>query len=80
MRRSQAFSRNENFINDTYKGLQNLTPEQRDAIIFGNTAFNDRSKKTATKTDNKGNVTKTETVSSDKYGGKIKIKPKLRRR
>ena len=69
MRRNQAFSRNENFINDTYRGLQNLTPEQRDAIIFGNTAFNDRSKKT-----------KTETVSSNKYGGKIKIKYKLRRK
>ena len=69
MRRSQAFSRNENFINDTYRGLQNLTPEQRDAIIFGNTAFNDKSKKTTTKTD-----------KVEKYGGKIKIKPKLRRR
>jgi hypothetical protein len=80
MRRSQAFSRNENFINDTYKGLQNLTPEQRNAIIFGNTAFNDANQKTTTKTDNKGNVTKTETVSSGKHGGKIKIKPKLRRK
>ena len=69
MRRNQAFSRNENFINDTYKGLQNLTPEQLKAFILTQTALNNANKKTATKTD-----------EVKKHGGKIKIKPKLRRR
>jgi hypothetical protein len=69
MRRNQAFSRNENFINDTYRGLQNLTPEQLNAFILTQTALNNANKKTATKTD-----------EVKKHGGKIKIKPKLRRR
>jgi hypothetical protein len=49
--------------------LQNLTPEQRNAMIFGSNTFPYGNKKTATKTD-----------KVEKYGGKIKIKPKLRRR
>ena len=81
MRKANAFYTNRNFINDVYKGLQNLTPEQRDAMIFGSNTFPYGNKKTTTKTDEQGNVTKTETVlPPKKHGGKIKLKYKLRRK
>jgi hypothetical protein len=80
MRKANAFYTNRNFINDVYKGLQNLTPEQRNAMIFGSNTFPYGNKKTTTKTDEQGNVTTTKTDEVKKHGGKIKLKYKLKRK